>query len=68
MVEHPKVVALFTKEVEDHSAAFKGFERVKKVRVLADDFTVENGMLTPKMSLKRRVVLQKYGDVLNAMY
>ena len=35
--------------------AFKGYERVKRIALIAEDFTTQNGMLTPSLKLKRRV-------------
>ncbi|MBN1803469.1 MAG: AMP-binding protein [Candidatus Lokiarchaeota archaeon] len=47
---------------------FGGYEIPKKLVFTAEDFTVENGLLTQTMKLKRRNVLQKYGDKLNALF
>lgn len=68
LLEHDKVKALFREEVDAHSKDFKQFEKIKKLHLVADEFTVENGMLTPKQSLKRRVVMQKYGDAIARLY
>lgn len=60
------------KHVEDqiaqYGASFKGYERPRKFVITLEDFTTENGLLTPTMKLKRRNVLQKYGEVLEALY
>jgi long-chain acyl-CoA synthetase len=63
-----KVRALLEKELKERSAAFKGFERPQKFTVAVEDFTTENGMLTPTMKLKRRNVLAKYEADLDALY
>lgn len=55
-------------ELDQYSKAFKGYEKIRRFKLLAEEFTVDNGMLTPKMSIKRRVVMEKYGDVLNGLY
>ncbi|MFO0685217.1 MAG: long-chain fatty acid--CoA ligase [Sandaracinus sp.] len=68
LLEDEKVNALMREEVDKHSADFKQFEKIKKLRLIGEDFTVENGMLTPKLSLKRRVVLAKYGELLEQLY
>jgi long-chain acyl-CoA synthetase len=44
------------------------FERPKKVALLDAEFTVENGVLTPSMKVKRRVVEERFGDVIEALY
>jgi long-chain acyl-CoA synthetase len=68
LLENDKVQALFREEVDKHSADFKQFEKIKKIKLISEDFTVDNGMLTPKMSLKRRVVMQRHGDALQKLY
>lgn len=68
LLDDEKVNALYREEVDKHSAEFKQFEKIKKLKLIAEDFTVENGMLTPKLSLKRRVVLAKYAAELEKLY
>lgn len=46
----------------------KPFEQVKYVRVLKDEWTPENGVLTAAMKLKRRVVDAKYADVIKVLF
>ena len=60
--------ALIESELAKCGAGFKGYERPRKFDLLADEFSVENGMLTPKMSLKRRIVLESYQDRVDALY
>ena len=67
-LDNEKVNALYREEVDKHSANFKQFEKIKKLKLIPEDFTVENGMLTPKLSLKRRVVLAKYQGELDKLY
>ena len=54
-----------TKQLEGN---FGGYEIPKSYLFTAEDFTLENQMLTQTMKLKRRNVLEKYGDQLNALY
>ena len=68
LVADPKVRQLFKKELEVHGEKFKGFEEVRDFAVIAEDFTPDNGMLTPSLKVKRRAVLAKYGPVLEALY
>jgi long-chain acyl-CoA synthetase len=62
------VRSLIAKELKDRSASFKGYERPQKFLLTAEDFTTENGMLTPTLKLKRRRVLDQYGSTLEALY
>jgi long-chain acyl-CoA synthetase len=68
LLTHAKVRDLFDKEIEQYSKKFKGFESVNGFALIADDFTAENGMLTPSLKLKRRKVLEVYGSVIEALY
>ena len=68
LLENPKVVGLFTEQVEQYSKDFKSYERPKKFRLIGEEFSIDNGMLTPKMSLKRNVVMDTYGDLLDELH
>ncbi len=68
LLEHPETGKLFTDQLEEHSKGFKGYERPKKFELLSEEFSIDNGMLTPKMSLKRKVVLDRYADRIEQLY
>jgi long-chain acyl-CoA synthetase len=63
-----EVRKLIEKELAERSTSFKGFEKPKKFLITAEDFTTDNGLLTPTMKLKRRNVLEKYEKDLDALY
>lgn len=69
MLEDAKVRELFTQEIAKYSAEkFKGFESVSDFALIREDFTTDNGMLTPSLKLKRRAVMEKYGSLIDALY
>ena len=43
-------------------------ERVKKIKLINEEFTIENGMLTPTLKLKRKKILEKYKEDLEKLY
>jgi long-chain acyl-CoA synthetase len=58
-----------TEEVQNHLKKTVGsYEIPRKFQFVMEDFTLDNGMLTQTMKLKRRVVMDKYGDVLESLY
>jgi long-chain acyl-CoA synthetase len=63
-----KTYALIEAEIKEFGKGFKGYEKVKKFALLEEEFSNDNGMLTPKMSLKRRKVVGVYGDLLNELW
>ena len=68
LTTHDRVHAKIGEELERYGAGFKGFERPKKWAVIDEEFSVENGLLTPKLSIKRRNVVKRYRDALDALY
>jgi len=63
-----QVRELLRSEIAALSKEIKGYERVQNFIVVIEDFTTDNGMLTPTLKLKRRAVLQRYGEDLDALY
>ncbi len=43
-------------------------EKIKKFKLINDEFTIENGMLTPTLKLKRKKILEKYKENLEKLY
>lgn len=68
LCEDKRVHEQIWSEVQKYAAEFKGFEEIKKIAIIPEDFTTENGMLTPSMKVKRRVVLERYKKNLDALY
>jgi long-chain acyl-CoA synthetase len=62
------VQKLYAEQLEEYSGGFKQYEKVKKFQLIHQDFSPENDMLTPTLKLKRRIVLQHYGEKLNSLY
>ncbi|MEP6695272.1 MAG: long-chain fatty acid--CoA ligase [Pseudonocardiales bacterium] len=66
--EDPDLRTEIQKGVDETNRAVSQAEAIKKFVILADDFTLEGGELTPKLSLKRAVVLKQYADEVAAIY
>ncbi len=64
----PEIKALLQAELDKQSAHFKSYERPKRLMVVLEDFTIENGILTPSLKIKRREVVKRYGKQLEALY
>ncbi|MCB0494590.1 MAG: long-chain fatty acid--CoA ligase [Cyclobacteriaceae bacterium] len=58
----------FDREVEHYNENFSQYERVKKYALLPEEWSVEGGELTAKMSLKRREILAKYASIIKDFY
>jgi long-chain acyl-CoA synthetase len=65
---HPRVIDLLQRQVDSLTADLSRFERVKKIALLERELTVEGGELTPTLKVKRRVIDEKYRDVIDRLY
>jgi long-chain acyl-CoA synthetase len=68
VARNERVRELLRAEIESLSRDLKGYERVQNFVIGVEDFTTDNGMLTPTLKLKRRAVLERYGQHLDALY
>ncbi len=64
----PTINAKMEKEVMSQLTGLAHFETPKKVALLEHDFSIERGELTPKLSVKRRVIDKSYKDRIDALY
>ena len=65
---HELTYDLFDAIVKDTMTNFSRYESVRKFTLIAEEWTVERGELTPKMSIKRKVVVEKHKAEIDAMY
>jgi long-chain acyl-CoA synthetase len=56
------------REVDDHNAKFGKWERIKTIRITPEEWTIDDGLLTPTMKLKRRNIKAHYQDLYNDIY
>jgi long-chain acyl-CoA synthetase len=68
LINHPQVVELYNEEVTKSCEPFASFEKVKRFALLDSPLSIESGELTPSLKVKRRIVEQKFGDQINALY
>lgn len=68
LIHHPKVNDLYKELIESFNKYFNHVEQVKKFELLPDEWTVDTGEMTPKLSLKRKVVIEKYRDAVERIY
>jgi long-chain acyl-CoA synthetase len=63
-----RVRSLLRDEIALHAQGFKSFERPREIALIREDFTTENGFLTPTLKLRRREVLSRYGALIGDLY
>jgi long-chain acyl-CoA synthetase len=68
LASHPEIVKVVEREVLEACAEMAQYERVKKVILLAEDFSIATGEITPTMKVRRRQVEIRYAKEIEKMY
>ncbi len=68
LIRDPKVNDFYKELVESFNKYFNPVEQVKKFELLPNEWSVNTGEMTPKLSLKRKVVMEKYRDIIERIY
>ncbi len=68
IVKNPAVIEKYQREIDRYNAKFGQWERVKKFELLSTEWSIDGGELTPKLSLKRKVILQKNENLVDKIY
>ena len=68
LCQHPRILDLFERQIAAHTTELAKYERVKRIALLEHEFTIDGGELTPTLKVKRRVIDEKYSDVIDRLY
>jgi long-chain acyl-CoA synthetase len=68
LIQNKAVLELFRAEIDKSNTNFGHIEQVKRFALLPKEWTVEGGEITPKLDLKRKVILEKYKAVVDKIY
>ena len=68
MIHNPEVQKRYAKEVNELNKGLGETEKIKKQVLLADEWSIANGLLTPTLKAKRKVITNKYKDVIEKMF
>ncbi len=68
LVRHPRIVDLVEREVREVNRHLASYESIKYFRILERDFSQETGELTPSLKVKRKVVTERFRDIIDEMY
>jgi long-chain acyl-CoA synthetase len=68
IIKMPEAVSLLQKQLDKYNPLFSHPEQVKKIALLAHEWTVDSGELTPSLKIKRKIIEQKFSKEIEAMY
>lgn len=68
MVKNQIVIDKIQSVIDHFNKNFGNWEQIKKFEILTEDWTIDGGELTPKLSLRRKVIQHKYKDQIEKIY
>jgi long-chain acyl-CoA synthetase len=61
-------LALYRELVESFNKYFNHVEQIKKFELLPEEWSIDSGEMTPKLSLKRKIIMEKYKEMIKRIY
>ena len=68
LISNPKVQSLYEEIIEGINQNLARFEKLKRVLLVADEFSISDGALTPTLKLRRRVIEDRYRKQIDDLY
>lgn len=68
IINNERIVREIKRDIDLHQRDLAKYERVRKITLLPESFNEDNGMLTPTLKVKRKVVEEKYKELIEKMY
>lgn len=68
IITNAQVIEKYQREIDRYNVGFGHWEQVKKFELIADEWSIATGEMTPKLSLKRKVILKKYDKLVVKIY
>jgi long-chain acyl-CoA synthetase len=68
LCSNPRIIDLFERQIARLTPDLARYEKIKAIALVENEFTIEGGELTPTLKVKRRVINEKYRDLIDEMY
>jgi long-chain acyl-CoA synthetase len=68
LTRHPRIIEYFKKKVDEVTRELAPHEKIKKIALLGEEFSIEGGELTPTLKIRRKFVEDKHRDLIDALY
>ena len=66
--QFPAAIKIVQRDVADLTSELADYERIRRIALLPEEFTIDNGELTPTLKVKRRVIDEKFGELIEELY
>lgn len=68
LIQHEEIRRIYKKEISAYSKQLASHEKIRDFRLMAREFSVETGELTPTLKVKRRVIEEKFGHLISDIF
>lgn len=68
LVHNPRIKELYATRIKELNKSYPPYKTIKYFALVASDFSIEGGELTPTLKLKRKIILEKYKDIIEDLY
>ncbi|MCC5918465.1 MAG: long-chain fatty acid--CoA ligase [Cryomorphaceae bacterium] len=68
MIENETVISRVKQEIDHYNERFGNWEKIKKIELTPEPWSIEDGLLTPTLKLKRKNIEKKYQDLIERIY
>ena len=66
--QFPAAIKIVQRDVASLTSELADYERIRRIALLPNEFTIDNGELTPTLKVKRRVIDEKFGELIEELY
>jgi long-chain acyl-CoA synthetase len=66
--QYPAAIKLVQRDIANLTASLTDYERIRRVALLPNEFTIDGGELTPTLKVKRRVIDERFGELIDQLY
>jgi long-chain acyl-CoA synthetase len=66
--KYPPAVRIVQRDIANLTSSLADYERIRRVALLPNDFSIDGGELTPTLKVKRRVIDERFGDLIDQLY
>jgi long-chain acyl-CoA synthetase len=68
MINNVDVNTKIREEIKNYNSSFGDYEQIKRYQLIADEWSVKSGILSPTQKIKRKIIAERYADVIEKMF
>lgn len=68
IIRHPQVIKRYVKEIRNYDTYFGSYEQLKRIKLIADEWSANTGILSPTLKVKRQVIEKQYAQEIEELF